>query len=1634
MGHTLLQLGSASLDTQGGLITFAKPQDVPEGASPRCWDVDFEVGSVKSRPGLSSFFTYAVTIRITGYSLVYGTATFTYVGVEPTVNEGFFLSGFTGNQSYLNGLEVFVETVGMTTFTAAVHHADDGPINGLTAFAVSSTGIFVGPNVGSLISGPSWTTPNNISSTTAYASVVTGNVLSAAGVPSSVINDVGSNTAWVNPANAITTGAAFATNTSVVPSKNLLVSFASLGVPTGANITGVVVSFKAKYSGTGVVSMNVQLQNMNSVLGTLIAVPLSSALASYSKGSSAYLWGTTYTAAQLNSGGFGVALQEVNSGGTATVSVNSVTITVYYTASATSGALLDKGFAFAVALTSGISGFSTSFMAFSSASTSVTLQLLLAGLPVGTPKTVALNTTPTLYNLGGPEDLWGTLWGAGNVNSTQFGVQVTASGSGTTSIGDLDVTTFITPAMENFNYVGSFEQNNAALTTFALDAAGDLWQEDVNNNPGVLSLALSGLLSNTYAKGATMNNQEFLMFSDLNIGTERPRLYTVDGNFYPVTQVGPGVPPSFQANTGSVGGVLQLSQYSWAGGVAAFTFATTTAPTVDTLYTISGTGTSLDGQVVIVLSAPAPTATTFSAAVKGTFPAGPTTIVGIASPQFFYAIASITQPPAYANFNSGPGFFLGPSPGKVGTGSCVTVWYGTHGAPSDPVLVAAMANPSIATYIEITGATSGSYNFNGIWQVTSIGQMYFPGTSQTEPYFSFTFTQSGTFGSGIPTARYRVTAATMTLATPVESLTAGTQFTITGATPTGWNNTWTISQAVNNGQYNIDTTAYDYTTGLATYQYHQAGSSAVAAITGNLITIIGSTNNAGFNGTFIIHSTPTGSSFTVAMTLPAGIPAGSTVDNQAQAVMFGTVFNFDPGETFLGTNTNVIYGTDTNTGQIAIIGSSLVPIGAGTRQAIVFFITASGNWTPASPPVTFTVSTDANLINASSIPIGPPDVVGRGIAITEAGQNGVPGANFYVITEPVVNTVGNTTVTYTSTIIHDNTTTSASFSFTDAVLLNSLEVDVQGNNLFSLIEIGSCGWALEYSNRMFYGLQLNKVQNFNNMTFDGGYIAPNQPAGWGMQLTANEISLVASPVTGDALYISNATGSIQPQMGMITQTAFQDPYKVAIIQPNTAYSVRVAVACPSGVRLGNLVIDLTDISGGVYGTTYGSFTVPLSSMTSLVSVFYGTLLPKGIFTGAVSPNLKLRVWVQNMGIGADVLIDRIEVFPTTFPFLKTEVYGSYVGKPESVDASRSGGILDTSIQNPQAVMGAFVIRDSMYLLKTSSMYVTKDNPNSEPGGWSIDEVSSRAGACGINAFDTGEEWAITGCRNGLFGFDGGKVELLNLEVLQVWDAINWDAGNSIVIRNDIENRRIYCAVPLPTGIGTATVLWLPYAPYNPAPTTPNVILMLNYQSIGSFQEMMADIGTHATMFGTLANPDMRRKWTIWQIPTPYMGTVLRGNLINNPIMICNGIASSKIYDLDPNRHDDDGATIWSLYTTYGHVNAVKAATIPIFGMHTKRFTILQVTAEGSGLMQTRILPNVLEARYPYKVPVGITLISPANDDYFRSINCKAQRAFLEYSVKDQIEGWFQIHKSILTGKADHWSSLNPTGGGNSGIA
>ena len=384
MGNNLKGLGSASLDVFGGLITMADARSLPEGASPRSINCDYDVGSVFTRPGLVSVFVYANTFQITGYSLGSGNvATFSYTGpTDITVNEGLFLSGFQGPLIVLNGIEVFAEFVGLGQFMAQVPPGSPmGTFVNLTATAISSTGQFVGPNQG-IGASTSWSSPLNISSPTAYASAVGGQSFSPSVAPSSATST--SATAWANPSNALSTNPS--TYATVVyegagASSPLYASGLGLSVPPNATVTGVKLSFAARATNTsGNPVLITQLVLGSTDLGTQVNIPIAangSSLSPYSYGSSSYQWGTTLTPAIVNDPTFGVNIQASvgPSSDNFKYYLNSLTLTVYYTTAATTDVLTVQSFGFNVSLSSGISGFNTSFLAYTSTNTSAVYRL-----------------------------------------------------------------------------------------------------------------------------------------------------------------------------------------------------------------------------------------------------------------------------------------------------------------------------------------------------------------------------------------------------------------------------------------------------------------------------------------------------------------------------------------------------------------------------------------------------------------------------------------------------------------------------------------------------------------------------------------------------------------------------------------------------------------------------------------------------------------------------------------------------------------------------------------------------------------------------------------------------------------------------------------------------------------------------------------------------------------------------------------------------------------------------------------------------------------------------------------------------------------------------------------------------------
>lgn len=1474
----------APLDKFLGLVTLANPSDVAEGASPRCHDNNFSVGSTTSRGGLLSSYSFA------GQTL--------------------------------------------------------GPNNGSTAVDVTSS------------AGQSWTNPSNIiASDGSYTSIQCGATANQTVVPTSATASGSGATKWTNPANVFTTGGSYSTVSLTLPvvtapvavsaplppfnsfksavgqpksgvgqSLPLLAAGMTFSIPTNGTMTGLAVVLNAFATGSAVAALTVQFTKDGAAVGSSLTFNITSTNKVYAVGGIADLLDYVWTPDLLNAGRLGLEILAVSTGGNGTgnaFSVNSLSVVAYYNAPTFSDPLQVTGFNFSIPSTQGVTGFVVKIKGYQALSGStVTLQMMQNGVPVGLSKDVVLSTSDNMIAAGSSTDTWGANWGYTRVNNPNFGVQITVSGTTQQFLDNANITVYQTSALNNFNWVKTFEQNNGNTYNLAVDSAGNFFREDVVNAEGVLSNLNFPVLPGSFVKSVTAFQREFMCFSDLQQGQDVPRKY--DGiNFTRISQVGPGVSPT----------VVALNSTYVA--TSATQVAAVTVPAQTFVLVSQGPGSTVPGNTLSFIF--------------------PTT----------YTLPSYIQ---------------------VGTNIVIANVQTMNGWNPNS---ASGSNPAYYTVTQIGTPASGATTYYG-----------FSVTVPQTTYFSALCAASATFQS---------TQSTLLSATQIPTFIPGSQFTLAGTTQATYNASWTVQQLVASGTLSITNTSI--TAGLATYTYTVVSGSGPSA--GQYVTVNNTTNAGGiFNGANLPVVTVSGeTSFTVAIA-HADVTGAAETGN---GIINGFKFTFDPKQII----TNATGGTITPVGSIV----------AGTRRVWLMFLTSDGYLTAASLyPTVFTTTGSTTQLVCSNLATGPSNVVARWVAISEAGQQGVPGANPYVITKPnVVNGIS-----YGPTVINDNITTTATFTFRDLDLLGSLEVDVQGRNQLNLIELGSSASVVKYAGRNFYFLTQNKVTNFNNTTFDGGYVsqivglgtsgAPVTgivPAGWTSDTSTTYAgTLVQSAVFGLSFYVQNLTGSTQAKFSMITQGAAQDYNSVPIIDINTTYSVRLTARCPSQIKSsGSIVIDLYSPSNL---KTYGTYTLPLSGLGTTSTINTGTLLTTK-FTVAVPTDLQLRLYGSSILNNSDYEIDRFEVFDTNNPVLSVDAVVSYNNNLEAID--NTTGFMGLDDENSQTCYGGFVMYDQIFFLKENSMFSSQDSAVSEPNGWGVHEVSNKVGACGIHAFDTGEEWAVVACRAGVYVFFGGQPIPISKEIWQVWEAINWNYGYTIVVRNDIVRKELKIHVPMAT-----PNFWLPDAPVNANPTSPNVMLVMNYLGLDSVQALADGPEQHVTMFGTLAALDMRRKWTIWQVASPYSDFVKRSDGLSMPLFVCNGTGTSKIYSFDDNQLSDDGTAIPFRYTTYGFIDADKAKEMPMFGLQRKLYTDVQVLAEGSGSLGIRAIPNNLSSKFPYTVPNGgLGLSAVPEDDYLVPLNVAGQRIFMEFT-QNAVGSSVNLSKMIMLGKEHPWLKVRPNSG------
>lgn len=164
--------------------------------------------------------------------------------------------------------------------------------------------------------------------------------------PSAATNDTSIGTvAWSSPADGLTSNNVYAFAGVVANATTRYLKLTNFGaaIPAGSTITGISVSVERIKTGASqdVRDASVKLVKGSAVTGSehanTTAVWPYAADGTATYGSSSDLWGTTVTAADVNSSGFGVAISARNYGSASSFAkIDSATITISYTSGGTS--------------------------------------------------------------------------------------------------------------------------------------------------------------------------------------------------------------------------------------------------------------------------------------------------------------------------------------------------------------------------------------------------------------------------------------------------------------------------------------------------------------------------------------------------------------------------------------------------------------------------------------------------------------------------------------------------------------------------------------------------------------------------------------------------------------------------------------------------------------------------------------------------------------------------------------------------------------------------------------------------------------------------------------------------------------------------------------------------------------------------------------------------------------------------------------------------------------------------------------------------------------------------------------------------------------------------------------------------
>jgi len=699
---------------------------------------------------------------------------------------------------------------------------------------------------------------------------------------------------------------------------------------------------------------------------------------------------------------------------------------------------------------------------------------------------------------------------------------------------------------------------------------------------------------------------------------------------------------------------------------------------------------------------------------------------------------------------------------------------------------------------------------------------------------------------------------------------------------------------------------------------------------------------ASYNGTFPVASVPDSTHFT--FTAPTGGLAGS------------------------------------GAGAAAAAGS----VDTGVHQVCVMFQTRQGYLTAPGPATTWTASGGLRAV-VTNIPTGPSNVVARILCFTGAG-----GDSFFYVG-------GGGTLFTGNMIISDNTTTSLAVDFSDAILLAGTNVD----NMFRLIELGDCAGVIDYSERLFWWGERNKLNNFVNLGFDGGFSGPSlphYPLGWTPDPTFapggtdEEIFVVWGAAYS---IVGNGTTAVR---GLITQNAVQDSLGTQIIQPNIDYTVRAHCAINPTLTQGTLHVHLFSLSAGINTTGLQLTAAQLTTSYAEFSADLTTPLT------TIPSDLVLRVYADGTPtLNGQFYIDSIEIAPTAQPVNSSLIRASRVEDPESYDGI--DGLLSVAENNGQAIRAAFKLRERLYFVKEHSLHATQDDGTNEPSLWTISEISRKLGTPSVRGVGIGEDWVVIAHRTGLYIFNGGEPVKISQEIQPTWNQINWQYGQTLWVTVDTKERRIFIGAPM----GAAT--------------SPNKIIVLDYRDLDSFEDISGRPPINITYTGRKTATDKTRKWSPWTVSANSCALIERTDdtsivAMGGGVPGVGGSSTGKVYQPASTQLSDDGTAIPSYYTTHFFPERAVEQSLDL-GAHRKLFSYLTMYVEGAGFLA---LTSFIDSESAPQAQQPLPLSSPGLEDLELPINIIGERVAFQVST-NQPGAWFRLQKFIPSVRPDPWSPV-----------